>query len=43
MPKGHTRVKVDMLSRPKQDLVKFKNQLGVILANPPERPWKGEW
>ena len=43
MPKDHTRVKGDMLSTPKQDLVKFKSQLGVKLNNPPKRSWKGEW
>ena len=43
MPKDHTRVKGDMLSTPKQDLVKFKSQLGVKRNNPPEKPWKGEW
>ena len=43
IPKDHTRVKGDMLSTPKQDLVKFKSQLGVKLKNPPERSWKREW
>ena len=45
MSKDHTRVKGDMLSMPKQDLVKFKSQLDELLANSslPRDHGKGEW